>query len=222
MKKIFIILLIIINNFSKTKIQIIGGGINYKGIENIGLNLFDILQQDYEIKYTLTTGIDLNNIDKVIKETLIKSISNKNQNHDITIYTTIIGSCQNETDISTQTNLIENAKKKIAISMLECNPIPAFWVEIINKTFDHVIVPCQWVKDTYLLSGVTRPITVIPLIVDEPELKKTTYKKNKFVFGTIGGLGEDKNLHKVAQAFGELYGNNQKFELILKISSKKN
>jgi glycosyltransferase involved in cell wall biosynthesis len=106
--------------------------------------------------------------------------------------------------------------------MLECNPIPNFWVEIINKIFDHVIVPCQWVKDTYLESGVIRPITVIPLIVDEPKLKKTKFNNKEFIFGSIGGLGEDKNLHKVAQAFGEIYGNNPRFKLILKISSNKN
>ena len=222
MKKNYFITLLILNIFAKTKIQIIGGGINYKGIENIGLNLFNVLQQDYEIKYSLTTGIDSKVFDAKFKKALSESISNKNTTHDVAIYTTIIGSCDTNDNIITQTNLIENAKKKIAVSMLECNPIPDFWVEIINKTFDHVIVPCQWVKDTYLESGVTRPITVIPLIVDEPKLKKITYKKNKFVFGSIGGLGEDKNLHKVAHAFGKLYGNNEKFKLILKISSNKN
>lgn len=222
MKKNYLIILLFLTISSKNKIQIIGGGINYKGLENIGLNLFNILHQDYEIKYSLTTGIDLKVFDEKFKNAIIESISNKNSTHDVAIYTTIIGTIDTNNNIITQTNLIENAQKKIAISMLECNPIPDFWVEIINKTFDHIIVPCQWVKDIYLESGVIRPITVIPLIVDEPKLKKTTFSKEEFIFGSIGGLGEDKNLHKVAQAFGEIYGNNPRFKLILKISSNKN
>jgi glycosyltransferase involved in cell wall biosynthesis len=222
MKKNYFIILLFLNLFAKNKIQIIGGGINYKGLENIGLNLFNILHQDYEIKYSLTTGIDLKVFDEKFKNAISESISNKNTNHDVAIYTTIIGSSDTNNNIITQTKLIENAQKKIAISMLECNPIPDFWVEIINKIFDHIIVPCQWVKDTYLESGVKKPITVIPLIVDEPKLKKTTFNNKEFIFGSIGGLGEDKNLHKVAQAFGEIYGNNPRFKLILKISSNQN
>ena len=55
-------------------------------------------------------------------------------------------------------------KKNIAICCWETDKIPVYWAISLNA-FDEIIVPCQANKDAYQVSGVTKPIHVIPMPV---------------------------------------------------------
>jgi glycosyltransferase involved in cell wall biosynthesis len=220
MRKIIAVSICFIFINAKLKIQIIGGGLSSKGIHSIGINLFKILNDNFDVDFTLTTKIELDDLDEKTKADLNKSIKNKYSKYDIAIYTDLIATINDKGKINSKLNLIKNSDIKIAVSMLECAPIPEVWVNKLNNIFDYIIVPCKWVEETYLKSGVTKPIIVIPLIVEESKNQKINLKKDRFRFGCIGGFGEDKNLHKVAQAFAEEFGNDKNYELILKISGE--
>ena len=219
MKNIFNFFLLFVSIlYGYKKIQIIGGGSKSYGLGSIGVNLFESLIDDFDINYTLTSPFDASSLNKEVMEKISYSITNDLIEYDIAIYTDLISTIDDNNIIYSNINLLKKSKVKIAYSMLECSPIPKVWVEKLNNIFDYIIVPCEWVKETYLESGVTKPIIVVPLIVQEFKQQKINLKKDKFIFGCIGGFGEDKNLHKVAQAFAEKFGNNKNYELIIKIS----
>ena len=180
MRKVIAVLICFIFINAKLKIQIIGGGLSSKGIGSIGINLFKILNDDFDVDFTLTTKIELDDLDEKTKADLNKSIKNKYSKYDIAIYTDLIATINDKGKINSKLNLIKNSDIKIAVSMLECAPIPEVWVNKLNNIFDYIIVPCKWVEETYLKSGVTKPIIVIPLIVEESKHQKNNLKKDRF------------------------------------------
>jgi glycosyltransferase involved in cell wall biosynthesis len=96
------------------------------------------------------------------------------------------------------------------------------WVKIMNSC-DEIWATSPWVADIYK-SKLNVPIFVYEHGIDK---KWSPIKKNKNVFDKIrflhvGEPAERKDAQLVVDVFVELYGNNPKYELIIKCSGKNN
>ena len=91
-------------------------------------------------------------------------------------------------------------------------------IPIFKRSFLHIIFftsenyPKEFKPD--ITFGIGSLAGFLRQSFDSFKNQKINLKKDKFIFGCIGGFGEDKNLHKVAQAFAKEFGNNKNYELI--------
>lgn len=89
----------------------------------------------------------------------------------------------------------------VFFTMFEADKIPTSWVENINLYADHVIVPSQFCKETFINSGVTKPIDVLNLFVDSAMI----YNKEPrpFIFAHQNSFveGAQKGYDLVMRAF---------------------
>ena len=217
MKKIFFLTLIF--NFAKPFDAIIIGGGGYdRGIGGIGLNYLSCFDQDID---NLNIGyITLEEFEKNINLAKIK-IAQKDAQAKVKFFTYLLAIKDGEQIIDFTDKIISNSSINCAVSMLESDSIPSFWVDILNNKFDLVIVPDQWLIEIYQNCGVNIPIFVLDLVVDYNGLKKHKQKNKNFTFGMVSGLLEDKNIDKVIQAFNTIFKNAKNINLKIKISGNK-
>jgi glycosyltransferase involved in cell wall biosynthesis len=110
-------------------------------------------------------------------------------------------------------------KIKAICSIFDSNRIPPRWVEIINGHFDMVFVASKCLIETYVQSGVQRPIFYLPIALDLapflelPNPTLPTYRP--FRFGFIGSREIRKNVDKLVDAFCEAFPKNVPVELFL-------
>lgn len=112
---------------------------------------------------------------------------------------------------------------RLAYSMCESTKIPGPWTAILNKHFDAVIVPDEFLIKVYKNSGVKIPIFVLPLALYLDELLKTPLKsaaRKPFLFGVSASLSRNKNVRLLIDAFAEEFGNRS--DIVLKIHSPLN
>jgi glycosyltransferase involved in cell wall biosynthesis len=105
--------------------------------------------------------------------------------------------------------------------MFETSKISAAWVRTINRIFDAVIVPDQYLVKVYENSGVRKPIFVLPLGIYLDDFLRYKIKKkenNKFVFGCMANYDLRKNQMLLIQAFVQEFGNSK--DVILKINGR--
>lgn len=106
-------------------------------------------------------------------------------------------------------------------SMYEATEIHNIWVESINKYYDGVLVPDEWVSNVYKNSGVKKPIYVIPPYINYENVEKTKRNlgnEDKFVFGINAYFELRKNNKEVIDAFLNCFKDNEK--VILKVHGK--
>lgn len=107
-----------------------------------------------------------------------------------------------------------NCSIKIAYSMLESTRIPQQWANILNKNFDAVVVPDDFLGAAYYNSGVNIPIFTIPLPLNMNELKANRYQKKPiFTFGSTNSIIPRKNYLRLIEAFFLAFGNSKKVQL---------
>ena len=186
---------------------------------------------DETIDVTLSGHIDLkeglgkimNAFKKLISKTNLKyNIIDTHKNHSV--IKTITTTPKNEGDnkigrININFNFPTEVPPKVnnlnyIYSMYESDKIHNEWTKNINKYYDGVIVPDEWVKEVYENSGVLKPIYVIPIPIDLDEIIVHKNKKNDvFTFG-INSYYENRKNHKgVIESFVNLYGNDKKYKL---------
>lgn len=105
---------------------------------------------------------------------------------------------------------------RYAFCVTERTEIPSDWVKALNKNFDALLVPDQWLVDVYKNSGVRVPIYVLPLALDlKSMLMRTTKKKphKPFTFGFSGIFLSRKNHILLMNAFAQEFGNDPHVEL---------
>lgn len=110
---------------------------------------------------------------------------------------------------------------RIAYSMFESSQLPPEWVTILNCYFDAVIVPDAYYLDVYKMSGVNRPIFVLPLAINLQDCLNTPLKKEvstPFVFGNLSACTQRKNQRLLIEAFFRAFKNAP--DVLLKINSR--
>jgi len=219
-----IYILFILSFFTKVfnqniDLDIIGFVDPYGGIGQCALSFIECLKNDLKIQlyniYPEETRIkDLNTTTKKIVE---KGI-NLNNNYDsfeskkVCLYTHILS--------TPNWNKFLSIKKKgitIAYSMVESSQVLKDWVKKLNSNFDAVVVPDEYLVNTYRESGVIIPIFVLPLALNLKKFNKLPQKDydGSFIFGNSAGFESRKNHILLIEAFYKVFGNNKNVFLIL-------
>lgn len=112
------------------------------------------------------------------------------------------------------------SKIKIAYSMYESDRIPDDWIETLNNHFDAAVVPDEYFVDVYAGCGVTIPIFVIPIPMENRLFENINYKTDTepFRFGSSGFFTDRKNQLTLVKAFSSKFKNNP--NVILKLHGK--
>lgn len=111
-------------------------------------------------------------------------------------------------------------KRTLYFSMHETSRLPAKAVKVLNMA-DVVVVPCRWNEQCFLQSGVTSPIRVVRLGLDDRVFYRRPFPGTcRTIFGAAGRMahgGVRKGINEVINAF--LYAfhpSNTKVELWVK------
>lgn len=113
-------------------------------------------------------------------------------------------------------NGMSDAGPKVGITMFEGTHLPDHWSASLN-TMDRVVVPSEWLPDTFLDNGVIVPIDVVPLGINDVYKNATRRHKNKvFTIYATGDSGMRKGWHLVGQAFFKAFGESPHVKLIYK------
>ncbi len=105
---------------------------------------------------------------------------------------------------------VRGADLKIAYVVFDSDRLPPSWVEILNREFDLVLTPSEFVKSVTLQSGCRLPVFVLPLEIPdvrsiaEPENVRASALPVRFL--SIGSYHPRKNYRKLVQAFVEEFG----------------
>lgn len=67
----------------------------------------------------------------------------------------------------------------VAYTMFESTRLPSAWTNFLNKHCAAVLVPSQFCKDAFQMSGVIRPIKIVPLCIDPEEFSYVEPKKHE-------------------------------------------
>ena len=112
------------------------------------------------------------------------------------------------------------ATDAVLFTMFDARPIPRGWVEICNR-MAAVIVPSQWVHDSFRESGVTVPIEVVQLGLD-PDWYKPVQRSehtDEFVFmAQAMRLFDRKGLMRAVEAYWSVADQMPGSALYLKIN----
>lgn len=104
---------------------------------------------------------------------------------------------------------------KVALTMFESSKIPPGWAPILN-TYDAVIVPSTFCWDVFASCGVTVPIYVIPLGVNDVYRTIQRSTDRPFTFLAFLDRGKRKGGLVALQAFLKAFGGDPDYRLILK------
>lgn len=112
---------------------------------------------------------------------------------------------------------------KIGYTMLEVDGFPAEWVRQANR-MDEVWVPSEFNRETFLKSGLKRPVHVIPLGVDSnyfhPGVKAHPNPAGELVFLSIFEWGERKEPWTLLKAFNDEFSAREPVRLLCKIMNR--
>lgn len=109
-----------------------------------------------------------------------------------------------------------NNGPKIAITMFESSKIPETWAPILN-TMDAVITPSRFCEQLFHDAGVTVPIYMFPLGISEVYKPVQRPIQDKFTFLTFMDRGRRKGGQVALQAFLMAFGNDPRYQLIIKM-----
>ena len=120
-------------------------------------------------------------------------------------------------------------KKRIGITVWETDKLHPDWVKHCNQDWlDEIWVPVKWNKEVFELSGVLKPIKVVPHIFYEPDFTPNgslsqpvnylipNQLQNYFRFYTIGQWNERKGITETIHAFCKAFTTNDKVCLVVK------
>ncbi len=198
--------------FKKSSIDVsIVGPINYAdGLGRIAIGLAECLKDDLSVNhipccYTDTNGIP-GSVASIVKDT-------NDTPGNVAFFTSSI----RWQDKPFWKSVPQQCFIKIAYSLIESTKIPAYWVEVLNKEFDVVVVADEFYRSVYAQSGVNIPIFVIPhgMYIEhliEAPLKE---KGETFIFGCSGSFNERKNQELLIDAFMQEFTADEPVKLVL-------
>lgn len=110
---------------------------------------------------------------------------------------------------------------KIGYTMLEVDGLPKEWVRQANL-MDEVWVPSSFNKETFRDSGVTVPISVVPLGIDPAYFSTNIHGKKVdgcFTFLSVFEWGERKAPDILLRAFSDEFNSNEPVSLLCKVNN---
>lgn len=111
-------------------------------------------------------------------------------------------------------------KKKILLTMWETTKINRDFVDGVNLTYDHLLVPSQWCIGSFKKSGIRTPMLHQPLGSNEFLYRPQARGHDAYTFVTAGRLahgGVRKGVEDVLRAFYLAFPKNEKVSLKVKI-----
>lgn len=111
----------------------------------------------------------------------------------------------------------KQAKFNIGFTMFEASLLPTGWAAACNE-MDAIFVPSEWSKDSFIKSGVTKPIHVVPpgIVADEVSIDDGIKKDPVFTFYSIFQWSERKNPINLLKAYFVAMQNKPNVRLALK------
>lgn len=110
-------------------------------------------------------------------------------------------------------------KRTVLFTMWESTQLPPHFVSRLNQA-DHIIVPCQWNKKCLELSGVSKPIHIVPLGIREDVFRSSPINMvGPCIFGTAGrteGGGIRKGIDNVIRAFKKAFPVESDVQMLVK------
>lgn len=116
----------------------------------------------------------------------------------------------------------EQGKKIIAHTVWETDKIPSSWHNYFQG-INRIIVPCQWNKDVFIHSGITKPIDILPHICLETEPNRNglaSSGQTSYVFYTIGVWSSRKAISDVIRAYLKAFKKEDDVLLIVKTNER--
>jgi glycosyltransferase involved in cell wall biosynthesis len=112
-------------------------------------------------------------------------------------------------------------QKLINFTMFETTKIPESWPERMNK-LDEIWTPSEWGKEVFENCGVTVPIKVVNLGIEDERVKWVKRDKEPFVYLWMANNSNDnrKNIQMVIAAWVELFGNKPNLPVELWIKTR--
>lgn len=124
-----------------------------------------------------------------------------------------------------------NNKMVIGYCTWETNRLPAEWVKCINNTVNEVWCPSNYNRESFLDSGVTKEIRVVPHIFLKQELplRKDIHLKdssgkelnrNVFTFYTIGEMNARKSIEEMLHVYCKTFKKDEPVRFVVKTHYK--
>lgn len=207
MKRLLLILLLHASLVQGTRVIVCGYIMAADGLGKVSVGFMDLLRNDFDVYYAPTrkmsvqrSGIEAG-ILRIIDKPLLQTTS------DVVILTDALWYPDQQAHA-----LIPRGRLNIAYSMFETDTIPSRWIGILNKQFDAVVVPDEFLVPVYQKAGVKKPIFVLPhnIYSLEKMLAMPIKKKrnNIFTFGYSAAFWDRKNHAALLDAFAHEFGNN--------------
>lgn len=108
-----------------------------------------------------------------------------------------------------------SGRHRIALTMFESTKLPEGWTDALNA-MDAVIVPSRFCKDVFLDCGVTTPITVAALGINDVYQPYERPQREVMTFLAFLDRGSRKGGDVAQAAFKLAFGDDPRYQLILK------
>ena len=117
---------------------------------------------------------------------------------------------------------VELGKTMIGYTVWETTKLHKDWPGYINDSVEMVLCPCNWNKEVFIECGVTKPIGIVPHIINVDEYKDVEpyvvggVGKDVYKFYSIFQFTERKNPGSLLRSFWSAFHDCEKVALIIK------
>jgi hypothetical protein len=124
--------------------------------------------------------------------------------------------------------IARTAPRRVGHVAWETDRMPAHWFELLHGV-DHLMVPCEWNRETFLAAGVATPISVVPHVRRHAVNEYTPAELDALrarlgvpaqhrVFYTIGEWRPRKALENLLRIYAQAFTGTDPVSLIIKTS----
>lgn len=183
------------------------------GLGRIPVEMIDALKDRFDVAFTPNSNyVVLNDIPRDV----VKIVEKKRPLGRIVFYNDFM---HGDDKLLKQLFPKDNPDQiRIAYSMFEATKLPPHWVKQLNKYFDVIAVPDEFLVQVYKDSGIKLPVFVVPHGLDLTPFLKRPLKKERgkvFTFGNYGSCLHRKNHLGLVKAFNRAFGKRDDVRLVL-------
>lgn len=198
----------------KSDVAIVGVVHASRSIGQHTKSYIDCLKDSVSLNILLSSSSDYKDVPLYIKSKVITPSFKSTIDSPIVIYTDDL--MEESWNVFKSFNY--NGALRIVFSWADQTKLEPVFVERLNKNFDVVLVPDNFLVKVYKKSGVKKPIFVLPETIDlNPFLSRPikVKKKQPFIFGCSAIFTHRKNHELLVRAFAEAFHNDPLVKLRL-------